>query len=267
MNSEMIQQEKETEIDWMSIFSAILRRWWLVLICLVTGAGIGFGLGTVAYVPAYESRAVYVVSYSGDNFNISSSSLAASASFMPGILYNCTEILSQNAFFKDVETDLNEGYAKDSPEYVPAETIQRCIKYSYTEETGSLIYVTVTTGSMDLTGKIMKAVTANLTDYIAKTYVLAGEDTMEFSLVNTPEDTTGLVASNTRTMYTVLGAVLLTGICVVILGLVAVLDDRIKKEEDLRNRFKAPVLGTIPNFFDPEIVKGGYYRYGYSAKS
>ncbi len=266
MNSEIIQQEKETEIDWMNVLTAILRRWWIVLICLIVGAGTGYGLGTMAYVPTYESRAVYVVSYSGDNYNNNASALAASSSFMPGILYNCTEILSQNKFFQLIADDLNEGLAPGAPGYISPATVQSCIRYSYTAETGSLIYVTVNTGNPELTDRIIHSVIAHLTGYIGETYILAGKDTMEFSLVNTPEKPNGPVASNTKTMYTALGGVLLAGACIVILALISILDDRIKKEEDLKNRFNAPVLGTIPNFFDPEIVKGGYYRYG-STKS
>lgn len=265
MNSEITQQEKETEIDWMNVFTAILRKWWLVLICLIVGAGAGFGLGTMAYVPTYESQAVYVVSYSGDNYNNNASTVATSFSFMPGILYNCTEILSQNTFFNLIAADLNQGLAEGAPGYISPATLQNCIKYSYSEESGSLIYVTVDTGSADLTDLIIKAVTGHLANYIGDTYILAGEDTMEFSLVNSPEKPTAPVASNTRTMYTVLGGVLLVGVCVIILAMVTILDDRIKKEEDLKNRFNAPVLGTIPNFFDPEIAKGGYYRYGYDS--
>lgn len=256
MNSELIRNE--VVIDWKHIFLSVLKKWWLIALCLIIGAGAGYGLGSMADVPVYESQAVYVLSYSGGE---TVGAMASEYSFLTRILYNCTEVLKQNTFAELIAADVNEGVDETSANYIPAETLQKCIRYTYTSS-GTLIYVTVDTGDAELSYRIINSVIAHLSDHIKSTYQLAGIDSMVFSLVNTPKLPEAPVASTTRLMFTALGGVAFAAICVAIIAFIALMDTRIKKEDDLKNRFNAPVLGTIPNFYDPEIKKGGYYRYG-----
>lgn len=261
MNSELIR--KEIVIDWKYIFLSIVKKWWIIALCLIIGAGTGYGLGVVADVPVYESQAVYVLSYSDGGESVSS--MTAEYSFLSRILFNCTEILKQNTFAQLISSEVNEGLTEDSENYIPVDTLQECISYSYPTG-GTLIYVTVDAESAELSYRIVSAISHHLQDYVRNTYNLAGKADMVFSLVNMPELPEKPAASNTRMMFTAIGGVAFAGICAAIIAFIALLDTRIKTEEDLKNRFNAPILGTIPDFFDPEIKKGGYYRYGYGSK-
>ncbi len=259
MNSEIVR--KEIVIDWKRIFLSVAKKWWLLLLCLIVGAFSGYGLGRLADVPVYESQAVYVLSYSGGD---SVGSMASEYSFLSRILFNCTEVLRQNTFVEQIAADINEGVSEDSPDYIPAEVLAQCIQYSYSMQ-GTLIYVTVDTADDELSYRIISSVTNRLQDHIKTYYKLAGIDSMVFSLINTPEQPEEPLESRTRMLFTMIGAVAFAFICLAILVFTALLDNRIKTEDDLKNKYNVPILGTVPNFYAPEIYKEGYYRYGSSA--
>lgn len=60
---EQERTESESTIDLRSIFSFILRKWWIVLICLAVGLGAGGIYGAVTSEDEYSEEAVFVVSY------------------------------------------------------------------------------------------------------------------------------------------------------------------------------------------------------------
>ena len=256
MKEELIRNE--VIIDWKHIFLSVAKKWWCILLCLIVGAGAGLGLGIRADKPVYECQAVYILSYSGGD---TVSQMASEYSFLTRILYNCTEVLKQNSFTNKIADDINEGISEDSESYLTTADLQKCISYTYATQ-GTVIHVTVDTANPDLSYDIITSITNNLQDHIKSEYKLAGIDSMVFSLVNIPEFPEGPVQSNTRTMFTLIGAVAFAFISLAIIALVAFADNKVKKEEDLTNRFNIPVLGTIPNFFDSDLYKGGYYRYG-----
>lgn len=261
MNSEIIR--KEIIIDWQNIFLSVMKRWWLILLCFVIGAGSGYGLGCFADVPVYETEAVYVLSYSGGDNSIGS--MSSEYSFISRILYNCTEIVRQNTFAQMIADRINEGLTEDSQQYLPMDDLMECIEYSYSTA-GTLMYVTVDTGSAELSYEIITAVMDYLPDYIKQQYRLAGADAMVFSLINTPLFPEEPVDSRTRLLFTVIGALAFSFICAAVIAFIALADNRIKKEEDLKNKYNAPILGIIPDFKDPELKKGGYYKYASSTQ-
>lgn len=258
MNTELIKNE--IIIDWKHVFLSVVKKWWAILLCLIVGAGCGFGLGIIADEPVYECQAVYVLSYSGGE---SIGSMASEYSFLTRILYNCTEVLSQNTFTKKIADDINAGIPEDSEAYLSVEQLRDCITYDYATQ-GTLIYVMVDTQNPELSYRVITSITNHLQDHIREEYQLAGIDSMVFSLVNTPELPEEPVESSTRLMFTAIGAAAFAFICFSIIAFAALTDTRIKKEDDLKNHFNVPVLGIVPNFHDPELYNGGYYKYGKS---
>lgn len=256
MNEELIRNE--IVIDWKHIFLSVLKKWWCIFLCMIIGAAAGLGLGIRADKPVYECQAVYVLSYSGgDSIN----QMASEYSFLTRIMYNCTEVLKQNLFTQKIADDINAGIDEDSESYISAEDLNSCINYNYTTR-GTIINVTVDTASAKLSYDIIISITNHLPDHIKSEYRLAGIDSMVFSLVNGPEMPEEPLGNSTRIKFTMIGAVAFAFICLAIIVLVAFFDNKVKKEDDLTNHFNVPVLGTIPDFFDSELYKGGYYKHG-----
>ena len=256
MQNEIIRNE--TIIDWGHIFSSILRKRLLVALCFVLGCSAGFGLGNFADKPVYKTSATYVLSYSGGTDIMD---MTSEYSFLSKILYNCVEVLNQNTFRQLIAAEINQNISPDSEDYVESESLQECVTYNFSEKNGTVIYVTVRTNDAALSYRIIDVIVQHLPEFVISQYKLAGGNSMVFSLINTPVMPEKPVASNLRMIFTALGGIAFAGICVAIIAFIALSDNRIKKEDDLTNRYNAPVLGVIPNFFDRELKKGEYYRY------
>ncbi len=256
MNEGLIRNE--VVIDWKHIYTSVVKKWWIILLCMIIGGGCGLGLGIRADKPVYECKANYVLSYSGGD---SVNQMSSEYSFLSRILFNCTEVLSQNTFADIIAEEVNGSTPEDSDDYISGDVISELITYSY-DTHGTLIYVTVDTPNADLSYSIINSIIEHLPDYIKDQYKLAGISSMVFSLINTPEKPEEPVKSTTRIMFTAIGIVAFAFICIAVIVFKALLDTRIKKEEDLKNHFNVPVLGVIPNFYAPEFYKGGYYKYG-----
>ena len=82
----MDENKQYAEIDILKLISAVLRRWWFVLICLVIAAGLAFGITKFFITPKYQSSAMLYVnntsSIGGTKIQLSSSDLTASKSLV-----------------------------------------------------------------------------------------------------------------------------------------------------------------------------------------
>lgn len=55
------EYNNEMEIDLIALFHALLRKWWLIAICAVTGAAIAITVTSLLITPQYESKAMLYV--------------------------------------------------------------------------------------------------------------------------------------------------------------------------------------------------------------
>ena len=63
MNTNRNEFDEEVEIDLLELFHVLLRKWWLIAICTIAGAGIAFGITLGVITPMYESNAMlYILS-------------------------------------------------------------------------------------------------------------------------------------------------------------------------------------------------------------
>lgn len=257
MRNELVN--KEIYIDWQSVFSAVSKKWWAIAISLIIGSTLSYFLAT-KYIdkPVYKSQAIYVLSYSGGE---TITDMTMEYTFLSKILSNCVEIGKQNTFFNTIADKLNNGLSKSDENYIEAEELAECVTYEFNEKLGTAIYISANTGSADLSYRIIKVISEVFPDYVVSQYKLAGGNSMVFSLINTPELPDKPVNNTLSITYTALGGIAFAFLCIATFAFTALRDTRIKKEEDLMVKYNAPVLSTIPNFFDTEIGKGAYYSY------
>jgi capsular polysaccharide biosynthesis protein len=124
---------------------------------------------------------------------------------------------------------------------------------------GNVIYVTVTSLSETETLAIMNATTNIFIDYIKDNYNMAEDDSIMFSLANDVDEPEDDVVSNTL-LFTAIGGVGCMAVCVLIMALIVTIDQRVKSEYELAERYGITVLGSIPDFEDKNLEKGGYYH-------
>jgi hypothetical protein len=257
------KNEGEIQIDLGRIFAFMLRKWWIVLICLVVGAITGFVIGKKQEYTSYISKANYVVYYKADG---ELSSQVTEQSRVASIITGCVTILDQNRFYKAVAAEYNGDVAETSPNYITWEGVQACMSFEYsttsmtvTTSTGNVIYVTVTSTSKTKTAGIISATTKIFSDYIRENYNMAADDSVMFSLANDVDEPEAVFNSNTL-LYTLIGGLGCVVVLALVMGTIVTVDQRVKSEEELTEHYGITVLGSIPDFEDKNLEKGGYYH-------
>ena len=99
-----------------------------------------------------------------------------------------------------------------------------------------------------------------LSDYVSENYILAGSaEKLVFSLANDLEVPQEPVADMSVLQYMLIfGAVCLV-LCIVVLAIIEMADQRVKGEDDLVATYNLAVLGSVPDFEDKNLTRGGYY--------
>lgn len=248
----------EITLDLRSLFAYTLHRWWIVLICLVVGLVAGFGFARIAGNETYSADAVFVVSYhdassEGDQYSYQSR--------IASLLGGCVTLIQQNRFADAVVEELEESEGIS----VTRDEVMNCMSYSFsvsgsnTDYAGNYIYITASNESADMAYHMATAASGILDEYIADNYVLAGSsERLVFSLANDIEMPTQADSSISTAASTIIGGLLFVVVCIIVFAVIEVVDKRVKGEDDLRSQYDIAVLGSVPDFNDKNIAKGGY---------
>ena len=255
MNNQIIKDD--FIINWKRVFVAPLKMWWIMLICAIIGAIGGFCAGLLMENPMYRSRAVYMVNFSisGDSLNAIASQLTVSSM----VMNTCVEIAKQNTYYKKVLEQVNDGMPEDQclqyDQIVEVLTVSASNKSSV-----ALVYIDAITEDKELSKRIIDGVTDTFADYMNGMFSL-GDAKIGFRLSNSPE-----VAdkpeeqTSKKTMALAVGAALAAA-AYLILCVVEIVDVKIKDVDDLKNKYNAPVLGTVYNFTEMELQSEEEYKY------
>lgn len=258
-----MEQEKtgsEITIDLRSIFSFILHKWWIVLICLAVGLGAGGIYGAVTSEDEYSTEAVFVVSYYDGTTDTEQYSYQSRVASMLG---GCVTLIRQNRFARAVVAQVQ---ANDGSVMVTEEDVMESLTYSFsvsgsnTNYAGNYVYITATATDPNMVYRMLVAASEILNDYVSENYILAGSaERLVFSLANDIEVPEEPVSNTSILRYTlIVGAVCLV-LCVVVLAIIEMADQRVKGEDDLVATYNIAVLGSVPDFEDKNLTRGGYY--------
>lgn len=255
MNNQIIKDD--FIINWKRVFVEPLKMWWIMLICAIIGAVAGFCVGLFMENPMYRSQAVYMVNFPvvGGSVNELVSQMGASAM----VMNTCVEIAKQNTYYKKVLEEVNDGMPED--QYLEYDQIVEAL---YIRTSGSssvaLIYIDATTGDKELSKRIIDGVSATFADYMNEMFSLK-ETKIGFKPVNEPKIADRPEEQKSKkTMALAVGAGLAAA-AYLILCVVELADVKIKDVDDLKNKYNAPVLGTVYNFTEMELQSEEEYKY------
>lgn len=245
---EQMKKEDEIQIDLGVIFKFVFRKWWIVLASLVIGCVCGFTFSSIIKRDTYSVQATYVVFYSGasDSLDLSGQSNVAK------ILGGCVTFAQQNRFFSEVAKDMNQhGYS------IEGDDLEGLLSYSYSTDNGNFIFITATAEEPVYAYNVLMSVTNIFEDYIRENYRMTEDSSLVFSLANDIEIPTE--PKSDKVKDTVIGGVGCMAVSILVLVLIVIFDQKVKNEDDLTSRYGIAVLGSIPNFEDKDLSKGGYY--------
>lgn len=256
MQSERVKSE--FVIHWGDIFRYILKRWWLVLFCLIIGCAGGAAYGWLSYQPLYETQAVYIVSYTGAGETMGD--LSSEYSLVQRVLQNCIIIGQQNKFMIALQEAVNQGVSTTSSDYLSANYLQTVVTYGNDAENsnanGTTLTVSIKTDNARKSLRITNSLTSIFANYVTENYKLAEEESLVFSLINTPMAATSPIEGSKTVLFGVLMGLAFAVLAAAILFFVALFDDRIKTETDIEDKYNIPVLGVIPRLEDIISIKG-----------
>jgi capsular polysaccharide biosynthesis protein len=240
-------------IDLLQIFKALWQKVWLIIICGILVAAMGFSLSAFLITPTYSSSILlYVnnnsISLGNVNFSLSSSDISASRSLVD----TYTELLKNRTTLERVidKTDVSYTYKELNDMIVAAPS----------NET-EIMKITVTSTDPYEAAKIANGIAVILPDRVSE--IIDGA-TME--VVDSAIPVLDKV-NPSITKFTAVGFLLGVFIAAAMIVIGAMLDDTIHDEEYVLQHFEWPILAKVPNLLDSESKRYGYKKYGYYYKS
>lgn len=232
-------------IDIVHVLKTLWAKAWIVILCGILAAGIGFSIATFAIAPTYSSHIKLYVNNSSfslgnTNFSISSSELTAAQS----LVKTYGEILKSRTTLERVieKADVNYNW----------KTLSEVVTYVPSNNT-EIMLVTVTTKDPYEACKIANTIAEILPVRISEII-----DGASMEVVDSAVPETNKVAPSITT-YTAAGLFLGAFCAGVAIAIFAVKDDTIHDEEYILKTYEFPILGKIPDLMNTGNASYSYY--------
>ena len=229
MNNKMVKEEKEMEIDLLSLFFFLLDKWKILLLGAVIGAVAAAGI-TFLQTPMYQSTStLYVLS--------KTTSITSVADLQLGS--ELTSDFAEIATSKPVIDTAIETLKDDENIELTRKQVQDMMSVSNKTDTRMLM-ITVTSDDAKLSYLLGKALTSAAVDQMA-----AITQTDKPTIVEHPEIAKEPV-SNNLTKHVAMGLLIALVLIGGIYTVMFITNDRIQSEEDVETYLETSVLGVVP---------------------
>ena len=251
-NQEKSMKEYYT-IDVSHILKSLWRRVWLIGLCGLLVAIIGFSIAAFAIAPTYSSYVKLYVNNSSfslgnTSFSISSSELTAAQS----LVRTYGDILISRSTLERVieKADVNYTWKELSK-------MITCEPSNNTE----IMRVTVTCEDPYEASKIANTIAKVLPVRISEIIEGASMEVVDTAIPDYEK------VAPSITQYTAIGLVLGILISAIVLFVLALTDDTIHDEEYVLRTYNYPILGRVPDLLNAGNKSYGYYSQKHQRKS
>lgn len=227
--------EETNEITLQEIFSILWKKVWWIILAVLVGGLVAFGLSAFVLKPTYTSRiSMYVNSNTNTNQEIMVANLN-DINASQKLVGTYIEILKSDNVLSKVAEDIDFLYT-------PAQI--RSMMTANSVNGTELLEVKVTTQNAEEAALIANTIAEVSPQEIIRV-VKAGSVEIVDEAVPAQQPTSPNILLNTLIGIMLGGVVSVLGILIA-----AMLDNRICSEEDLKKNYDIPVLGTIPDLID-----------------
>lgn len=239
------QTDEEVVIDLGEIMTRLLKSWKLI-VCLALCFAVVVGAVTIFLItPKYQATStIYVLSRRDSAINMSDLQIGTA------LTQDYIKVFKMWEVHEEVISNLNLPYTYEEMEKM----------LTVTNDTNTrMLDITITSPN-----PLEAAQISNEYAKVASKYIADTMSTDKPNIMSTALAPTNPVSPN-KTKNIMLGFILgaLLGIGIVVVQ--TLMDDKIKDEKTLEERFGYVVIGTIPNVQAAEKVSGSY-AYGYGQK-
>ncbi len=243
MNTQTTEKSTATDLRISMLFNLFARRIWWLILAVVIGAGGTFLLTKLLVVPQYSSTAEFRVE------NIANSAVIVTGQYATGAeqyARNYVNEVKGNVFLDKIVEDYNIGLDAENPDNLPKLTttkLANMITVSAKTES-NLFYVKVSSPNPKEAHAILQIFEAKSPQYLVK------EHNKAFLQVGLNHRGTLATSPDSPRVVrdSLIGGILAALVVYALFFLAAVLDKTVYGEEQLKETFKAPVVGTLPEW-------------------
>ena len=229
MNKDQLKEEKEMEIDLLSLFFYLIQKWKILLLGAIIGGILAEGM-TLLKTPMYQSTStLYMLSKTTSITSMADLQLGSELSSDFTIIASSQPVV--DAAVESLKEDKNITLTRGQ--------IQNMLSVANKEDT-RMLSITVTSDDPELSYEVADAVT---TAAVAQMAAITQTDPP--TIVEHPEGASDAMDNGMRKNLAVgilAGLVLVAAIYVILY----MMNDRIQTEEDIQTYLDATVLGVIP---------------------
>lgn len=229
MNKDQLKEEKEMEIDLLSLFFYLIQKWKILLLGAIIGGILAEGM-TLLKTPMYQSTStLYMLSKTTSITSMADLQLGSELSSDFTIIASSKPVV--DAAVESLKEDKNITLTRGQ--------IQNMFSVANKEDT-RMLSITVTSDDPELSYEVADAVT---TAAVAQMAAITQTDPP--TIVEHPEVASDAMDNGMRKNLAVgilAGLVLVAAIYVILY----MMNDRIQTEEDIQTYLDATVLGVIP---------------------
>ncbi len=219
------RMNSDIEVNLIELLHVLLKKSWVIVLCLLVGAAIMGGYTKAFIVPQYQaSSMIYVL---GNNASISGINLQLSQQLAVDFL----TLAKSRPVMQKVSDDLDGDYSVGE--------LSSMISVENPSGT-SILKMTVTCPDPDQAAKIANAMSDATADRVAEVMVMDKPSTVEDAVVPTAP-----VSPNLKKNIMIgglAGAALAAGV----ITLLFLMDDTLKSEEDIRRYLGLNTLAAVP---------------------
>ena len=234
------------EIDFKRIFQKILKYWWIIAaVTIVCGVG-AFVFTHFFIAPVYQTSAQYeatnfAMTSDGDIARTTTSSYIQVKELL--VKDYMSRVKSNDELLSMVLEEVNGYYDEETGTYPYSDvTVANIKSVVSTSPDGDNSMFTIKVNSTD--PKFAEAVISAYDNNII-TFMETKEKRENVIDRNTVSSTAKKVSPN-KLSNTMLGAIAGFAVVVIIIAVTVIVDNMIRTEEDLKQKFSLPVLGIIP---------------------
>ncbi len=243
--------ENIKDINLAELFSALVRRLWLILLCSVIAGALSYVYTSNFIQPIYRSRITVYVNNALENSNNNNNSISANdLATSQRLVSTYINILRSDRVLQPVADSIGGGV---TPSYI------RSLMAAASLEETEVFEVVISHNDPQLAAKIANAIADVAPEHIAE--IVEGSSTKIIDRAK-PASSPSSPNKTRNTLFGLFGGAVLAS-CIIILQ--TLLDVRVKGEEDLAQISNAPVLGLIPDLAMESKGSYGHSGYKYSA--
>lgn len=225
-----MKEQEKIEIDVLQLLKVLWKRKWIIVLAALVAGVVSFAYSSFVIKPQYTSTTrIYVVNRNqADKPGLSNQDLQAGAY----LVKDYREII--------LSQDVLEKVVTDQKLTIDAKTLGKKVSVTVPTDT-RIVSISVRDGNPEEASRI-----ANALREVAAQKIISITRVSDVTTLDEARPATSPSSPNIR-RNTMMSVIVVTGLVILVVLLVELLDDRVKRPEDIEEVMQLSLLGVVPN--------------------